>query len=52
VGQELGVGIVSDAYFTTIKEVTGFVGLSSDEKTDDIAPATSVDPPRSPVVVS
>jgi hypothetical protein len=52
VGQELGVGIVSYAYFTLVREVTGFMGLSSDEIKDDIAPATSVDPPRSPVVVS
>lgn len=52
VGKELGVPIVSYAYFTVIKEVTGFIGLSSDNKTDDIVAATSVDPPTSPVVTS
>lgn len=33
------------AYFTFIKSVTGFIGLSKDHKTDDIHPATSVEPP-------
>jgi hypothetical protein len=52
VGAELGVPIVSYAHFTLIREVTGFMGLSSDEIDDDIAAATSVDPPTSPVVTS
>lgn len=52
VGQELGVAIVSYEYFTLVKEVTGFIGLSSDEVNDDIVAATSVNPPLSPVVVS
>ena len=51
-GTELGLDIVSYEYFTVIREVTGFIGLSSNEKDDDIAPANSVNPPLAPVVLS
>ena len=45
VAKELGVQIVAYKYFTLIKSVTGFIGLSKNHKTDDIHPATSVEPP-------
>ncbi len=50
VGKELGVGVVAYAYYTVVKTGTGFIGLSSDHVKDDIANATSVEPPLSPVV--
>lgn len=52
VGTEFGVAVVAYADYTVIKEVTGFIGLSSDNETDDVVAATSVDPPTSPVVTS
>lgn len=51
VAKELGVGILAYQHFTNIKLATGFIGLSSDKKTDDIVKATSVEPPMEPATV-
>jgi hypothetical protein len=45
VAKELGVGIVAYEHFTIIIGPGRFMGLSSDEKTDNVVKATSVEPP-------
>lgn len=47
VAKELGVRIFAYELYTDIKIGTGFMGLSRDGKTDDVVPATSVEPPKS-----
>lgn len=42
----------SRAASSLIKQMSGWVGLSSDHKTDDVVAVTTVDPPTSPVVTS
>jgi hypothetical protein len=45
VAKELGVSVVAYEHFTVIMGPGRFMGLSSDEKTDNVVKATSVEPP-------